>query len=561
MDMHSPAASPCSTVGELDFTYDNKSIEDIYKRWDNMVSKDEEVIFEKFVRDLATACPETEAEMNRAMSKLARRHAVPKDKVEVLVLGGTWSNYPSAYQEAFVRDLFYAANTFRTRNVAELPEKKSLAEEQAINETARCKVIGLTLETRPDVIDSAELRKLRRYGCTRVQIGLQHLDDGILLHINRGHDAAASREAIQLLKDNCFKIDAHLMPNLPGSSPELDEDMFQKVFLGEDYQVDQVKIYPCDVTPWTAIEKWFKEGTYKPYSEEKLREVILEAKCAVPPWVRLNRVIRDIPNKYIEQGPSENLRETVLNDMAKRGLRCKCIRCREAGDLGGRCQPGGGMRDGVAARRRANTLIKEAEVVIRRYKASDGVEYFVSFETPDRLTLFGFVRLRVTARRTTPADVFPELENAGLIRELHVYGQLIPTDEKEASHAQNAGLGKQLMAEAERIAFEDHTCATTAVIAGVGSRKYYEKLGYTLDTGDGLFMMKALTPQTLLPRMLRLAHRKQTHVPSTGYFGEPKFGFEEMTTFIAGLAWVVFSGTCIWWLLTFEFKGGLDVAD
>eukprot|EP00754_Rhynchopus_humris_P050687 Rhum_TRINITY_DN9103_c0_g3::Rhum_TRINITY_DN9103_c0_g3_i1::g.31580::m.31580 len=288
------------------------------------------------------------------------------DKVEVLVLGGTWSNYPARYQEDFVRDLFYAANVFGTATRSDgLRERRSLEEEQALNEAAACKVIGVTLETRPDALDEAEVLRMRRLGCTRVQIGVQHTDDGVLRKINRGHDAASSVEAIRLLKDYCFKIDAHLMPNLPGAHPDLDEAMLLEVFESEDYQVDQVKIYPCDTTPYTTILEWYDDGTYVPYSEEELRRVLVAAKSRVPPWLRLNRVIRDIPGKYIEAGPKENLRETVLRDMREQGLLCKCIRCREVGDMGGRRQ-GAGNRDGVAARRRA-----EEEEATRRAAVCD----------------------------------------------------------------------------------------------------------------------------------------------------------------------------------------------
>ena len=199
----------------------------------------------------------------------------PVDKIELLVLGGTWESYPREYQEGFVRDLFYAANTIFERNKR---PRWSLEEEQLVNETAECKIIGVTLETRPDTINRKEIARLRRFGCTRVQLGVQHTDDGVLDYINRRCTTTKTIHAIKLLKDACFKIDIHLMPNLPGSSPEMDEAMFNRVLYDSDLQVDQWKIYPCEVTPWTVIKKWYDEGKFKPYPDDVLIDVVCRAK-------------------------------------------------------------------------------------------------------------------------------------------------------------------------------------------------------------------------------------------------------------------------------------------
>jgi len=233
----------------------------------------------------------------------------PVDKIELLVLGGTWTSYPHAYQQGFARDLFFAANTFYDR-----PKDKraplSLSEEKALNEVAKVKIIGLTLETRPDCIDAAELRRMRSYGCTRVQVGLQHTDDGVLGKINRGCTRADAVRAVKLLKDSCFKLDMHLMPNLPGATQDLDRHMFQEVLYDPGLSVDQWKIYPCEITPWTVIKQWFEAGTYVPYSEEQLADLLLEVLPAIPPWVRVNRVVRDIPSQYILAGMDRpNLRQ------------------------------------------------------------------------------------------------------------------------------------------------------------------------------------------------------------------------------------------------------------
>ncbi len=436
----------------------------------------------------------------------------PVDKVELLVLGGTWASYPHAYQEAFVRDLFYAANTFFERGAAKRP-RLSLAEEQAANEGAVCKIIGLTLETRPDTITADELRRLRRYGCTRVQLGLQHTSDAVLKKVNRGCTNAHSMEALRLLKDTCYKVDVHLMPNLPGASLEADETMFQDMLHHPGLQADQWKIYPCEVTPWTVIKQWFDAGTFVPYPDEELFELILRIKAQVHPWIRLNRVVRDIPSQYILGGvDAPNMRQTLGEHLAARRMACACIRCREVGG------------DSSAA--------ASAVLVRRDYAASGGREIFLSYETPDEKTIFGFVRLRLCAN--PGASVFACLRGAALIRELHVYGQLVPTAPAsatgkgsssagggssaagssigDADASQHTGFGRALMAHAETLAAADG-CTQVAVIAGIGARNYYRKLGYEVEP-EGGFMLKAL-PQgvRLRARAAAAARAARAHAP------------------------------------------------
>lgn len=400
----------------------------------------------------------------------------PVDKIELLVLGGTWASYPVEYQETFIRDLFYAANTFFER---EKRERHSLDDEKLENETAAVKIIGITLETRPDCITPEELRRFRRYGCTRVQLGIQHTDDAILKKINRGHTLAEAVQALKLLRDCCYKTDIHLMPNLPGSDPEKDRAMFDYVLHSPDLQADQWKIYPCEITPWTVIKKWYDEGSYVPYSDDKLIELLMDVKMEVHPWIRLNRVIRDIPSQYILGGMDEpNLRQVICNKMIKRGTPCKCIRCREV--------------------KTDDAAIASAECVVREYEANEGDEYFISFETPDRSKICGFARLRLS--QTPGGGVFPELEGAALIRELHVYGQLVAAISKktkasaskdaEGSHAQHTGFGTQLMMKAEEIA-RAHGYKKMAVIAGVGVRNFYRRLGFEVE-GEGELMIKHL---------------------------------------------------------------------
>eukprot|EP00466_Bigelowiella_natans_P012601 jgi/Bigna1/85812/estExt_fgenesh1_pg.C_60181 len=402
------------------------------------------------------------------------------DKIEILVLGGTWSEYPQEYQETFLRDIFYAANTFYDKTPRRSP--KSLREEQKINESTSCRIIGLTLETRPDSIDAGEVQRMRLYGCTRVQIGIQHTDDRILKVINRGCTNADAIRATRLLKDAGFKIDFHLMPDLPTSTPEIDLKMFNYVLHSQDLQADQWKIYPCQVTPWTVIEKWAKEGKHVPYSNEVLADLLLKVKRQVHPWIRLNRVIRDIPNQYILAGnPVTNLRQIILERMRRMGIQCHCIRCREVRDKKG------SYTDHV--------------LVQREYKSSGAREIFISFESNDKRTIYGFCRLRLSKLAGVECKI-PEIQGAALVRELHVYGKMRPVGDRrrgqlqkgvgrngnddDKEKAQHIGFGSRLMLRAEQISVKAGY-RKIAVIAGIGTRQYYAKLGYKL---EGTYMVK-----------------------------------------------------------------------
>ncbi|EPY19999.1 histone acethyltransferase-like protein [Strigomonas culicis] len=411
----------------------------------------------------------------RVLSLVAIGH--PADKVELLVLGGTWESYPTTYRETFIRDLFYAANTIFD-DVA-LPRRPplTLVQEQLLNESAKCKIIGVTLETRPDTVSLRTLVDLRRYGCTRVQLGIQHTDDAILDYINRQTTREDAMRAIKLLKDSAFKVDIHLMPDLPGATPEADRRMFDDV-LGSPYlQADQWKIYPCQTTPFSVIEQWYKEGKYRSYGMEALIDVLLYAKVRVHPWIRLNRVIRDIPVDYILGGVDvANLRQLLANKLKQRGERCQCIRCRE-----------------VKGSKEAAAQLRDAVLSERTYEGSEGTEIFLSVESADNLIIYGFLRLRLHIRNwETP---FSELRSCALIRELHVYGNLIATyDEKEQTHkVQHSGIGGRLLHRAEAIA-KDGGYAQIAVISGVGARGYYRRKGYRLTCAQrGAFLIKTLS--------------------------------------------------------------------
>ncbi|XP_026189871.1 elongator complex protein 3 [Cyclospora cayetanensis] len=360
-----------------------------------------------------------------------KRNGHVVDKIEVLVLGGTWSGYPQDYQEEFIRDIYFAANVFDKAEPTRSP--LTLEEEQHENETAACRIVGLTL------------------------VGLQN---------------ASTLTFCGLL----FQVDIHLMPDLPSSSPAADYQMFYYVLSSPDLQADQWKIYPCEVTPFSAIEQWYKEGKYIPYADsdgETLLSLICSVKAAVHPWIRLNRVVRDIPNQSIIGGNSvTNLRQELARELESRHLRCKCIRCREVKD--------------------AEFDLALAELCVRCYETNGGVEYFLSFETRDRKTIFGFLRMRLRSKRHIRDCPFSVLNGAALLRELHVYGRLVAHGEAKNSddmRPQHAGFGRRLIQAAEIVALAKGY-RRMAVIAGIGTREYYRGSGYHLEDS---YMVKELT--------------------------------------------------------------------
>jgi ELP3 family radical SAM enzyme/protein acetyltransferase len=415
--------------------------------------------------------------IDRAMANYINGHSV--DKIEIIVLGGTWSIYPESYREEFIRDLYFAANEFY--NTTTIQRKKdSLQKEQEINETSKCRIIGLTLETRPDYINPSEIKRLRNYGCTRVQLGIQHTDNKILEKNNRECTIEDGIRALKMLKDSCYKIDAHVMPDLPGSTPLDDFYMMLQMLENPNLQFDQWKIYPCEITPYTKIKEWYEQGIYKPYTDidnKLLIYVIMLIKNRVHPWIRLNRVIRDIPNTYIIAGNKKtHLRQEIHKEMKNIGLTCECIRCREIKNNTDKYNP------------------KDAVLFCRKYEASDGDEYFLSFETNDKKIIYGFLRLRLTKnagyikKRKINKLVFPELKNSALIRELHVYGKITKVGHKKNDSSQHFGFGTRLIKAAEKIAY-DHNYKKVSIISGVGVKEYYKKFGYQKEE---TFMTKKL---------------------------------------------------------------------
>lgn len=411
---------------------------------------------------------------DRAMSLTVQGH--PIDKIEIIILGGTWDHYPYQYREEFIRDTYYSANVF---SEASKRERLSLEEEIKINETAINRIIGLTIETRPDCITKRQIKNYRRMNITRVQLGIQHIDDDILEEINRDCSYNEIIDSINLLKLNGYKVDGHLMPDLPGSSFELDMEMFKKIFSVLDVieinrnhkkyileypeiQLDQLKIYPCTTVDFTKIKEWYDEGIYKPYSEdeEKLIEVIKYIKTNIFPWIRLNRIIRDIPNINILGGNKNvNLRQVVINRMKNEGLVCNCIRCREI--------------------KGKESNLEDGEIFIDEYNDINATEYFINYSSSCRKELYGFIRLRIN-HSDKDLIINKEFINYGFVRELHVYGHLIKHNKKSTDNSiQHKGVGKLLLEKAEEICIINNIF-DIAIISGVGVRGYYEKRGYHL---------------------------------------------------------------------------------
>lgn len=358
----------------------------------------------------------------------------PTEKIELIVMGATFTAMPLDYQTSFVLGCFNALNG-----------KKSASIEQAhqINETARHRCIGLTFETRPDYCTDEHVARMLELGATRVELGVQTVFDDVYRKVRRGHTVKDVVDATKRLKDAGLKVCYHLMPGLPGSSRERDLEMFRLVFEDPRFRPDMVKIYPCllakrEFYTNDEVHRLYKSGEWSPLTNEDAASLIAEAKKSFPPWVRVMRIQRDIPAQYIEAGVTAgNLRE-----LAQRlGPRCQCIRCREIGRV---------------------DETKEPRIVRREYRASGGTEAFISLETPR--ALFGFVRLRDGRR----------------IRELHVYGQEIELGKK--GKVQHTGIGKRLLAEAEKEAK-----GKLLVTSGVGAREYYRALGYSR---EGAYMVK-----------------------------------------------------------------------
>lgn len=379
------------------------------------------------------------------------------DKVEIIVMGGTFPARPKNYKEWFMLGIFNALNVFGRRKVK---IESDLEKAKRKNERAKARCIGITFETRPDYAKEEHIIEMLRFGGTKVELGVQSIYDDVLEKIKRGHSVKDTIKATQLLRDSAFKVGYHVMPGLPGSDFKRDLKMFKEIFENENYKPDYLKIYPTLVVEGTELYEWYKQGKYRPYTTEEVIELIAQAKRYLPEWVRVQRIQRDIPVGKAMGLDKGNIRQLVHERLKELGYECRCIRCREVGHKL--------RRLGVKV---TDDIVRKAELVVRRYKASKGVEYFISYELPDYDALIGFIRLRFPYK-----PFINVLEDCALIRELHVYGRAVPLGERDAEAFQHRGFGERLLREAEEIAKEKFD--RVAVISGVGVREYYRKFGY-----------------------------------------------------------------------------------
>ena len=455
---------------------------------------------------------------NRLRALEVTGHKIEKN--DVRIIWWTWSFYPKDYQEDFIKAIYDAFNSyedmkphiektdfahdrfasFKLKEGFKMYESKNLEEAKKRNESARCRVIGMAIETRPDWITPEEIVRLRNYGVTRVEIGYQTTDDEINDLNKRWHGNFESIGATKMLKDAGFKVVAHMMPNLMGSTPEGDIASMQECFDNQLFRPDELKIYPMVVTDMSELTDIWKEGWFEAYDDQTLIDLMCELEMIIPEYVRINRTYRDIPASEILHGSTlSNLRQLVEDKLLSQGRIMRDIRSREIKD-------------------KSNDP-KNAVLNTLKYEASDGIEYLLTYEDPEDRTIFSLLRLRIPSYIVNPdsqqlfdmttdaaksqaenrdpervllkdmTSYLPELQWAALVREIHTFWDQLSISEKWSTFGQHIGFGKRLMAEAERIVSEDHNISKVAVIAGVWVRGYYEKRGYKL---EGEYMVKEL---------------------------------------------------------------------
>uniref|UniRef100_A0A670HXN0 Elongator complex protein 3 n=1 Tax=Podarcis muralis TaxID=64176 RepID=A0A670HXN0_PODMU len=384
------------------------------------------------------------------------------DKVEFIVMGGTFMALPEEYRDYFIRNLHDALSGHTSNNVAEAVR---------YSERSLTKCIGITIETRPDYCLKRHLSDMLSYGCTRLEIGVQSVYEDVARDTNRGHTVKAVCESFHLAKDAGFKVVAHMMPDLPNMGLERDIDQFVEFFENPAFRPDGMKLYPTLVIRGTGLYELWKTGRYKSYPPSTLVDLVARILALVPPWTRVYRVQRDIPMPLVSSGVEHgNLRELALARMKDLGTECRDVRTREVGiqEIHHKVRP------------------YQVELIRRDYVANGGWETFLSYEDPEQDILIGLLRLRKCSEETFRAEL---KGGVSIVRELHVYGSVVPVSSRDPLKFQHQGFGMLLMEEAERIAKEEHGSWKIAVISGVGTRDYYRKIGYEL---DGPYMVKRL---------------------------------------------------------------------
>uniref|UniRef100_A0AAA9TZV9 Elongator complex protein 3 n=1 Tax=Bos taurus TaxID=9913 RepID=A0AAA9TZV9_BOVIN len=375
------------------------------------------------------------------------------DKVEFIVMGGTFMALPEEYRDYFIRNLHDALSGHTSNNIYEAVK---------YSERSLTKCIGITIETRPDYCMKRHLSDMLTYGCTRLEIGVQSVYEDVARDTNRGHTVKAVCESFHLAKDSGFKVVAHMMPDLPNVGLERDIEQFTEFFENPAFRPDGLKLYPTLVIRGTGLYELWKSGRYKSYSPSDLIELVARILALVPPWTRVYRVQRDIPMPLVSSGVEHgNLRELAFARMKDLGIQCRDVRTREVGiqEIHHKVRP------------------YQVELVRRDYVANGGWETFLSYEDPDQDILIGLLRLRKCSEETFRFEL---VGGVSIVRELHVYGSVVPVSSRDPTKFQHQGFGMLLMEEAERIAREEHGSGKIAVISGVGTRNYYRKIGYRL---------------------------------------------------------------------------------
>jgi elongator complex protein 3 len=376
----------------------------------------------------------------------------PTDKIEIIILGGTFLSYPLDYQHKFIKGIYDALNGSIS---------KSLEEAKKINETAEHRCVALCIETRPDFASKEDIERALDFGCTRMEIGVQILDDEIYKHINRAHTVQDVINATNNLRNAGFKIGYHIMPGLPGATPEKDLELFKLLWTDPNYKPDQLKIYPTQVMQNTGLAQDFKLGKFTPYTLDQIQELLVKMFTIIPEYCRTMRVMRQFSPEHLVAGTTRiSLRKDIDEDLRERNVKLNEIRYREIGhnqNLG-------------------KEIDQNIEIKTLEYEASNGKEFFIQAVNKDNI-LFGLVRLRISNNLESP--MIAELKDCAIIRELHVYGQSLKLNEKSKTAGQHKGLGKKLMKIAEDIAKKEGI-PKIAVISGIGVREYYKHIGYEL---------------------------------------------------------------------------------
>ena len=393
----------------------------------------------------ARSCDYSAYKQTKIRVKTLKSMGHPVDKIELIIMGGTFLAYPEDFKKKFIKDCYDALNGKKS---------KTLGEAKKLNQKAKYRCVALCIETRPDYCSDKHVKEILEYGATRVELGVQAIDDKIYELVNRGHKVADVIEATKRLKKAGFKIGYHLMPGIPGSNNKKDLEMYKEVFSNSKFKPDQVKIYPCQVLKGAGLEKLYWDEEYYPYSKEQVAELVIEMLKVTPRYCRVMRIMREIPPSYLVAGIKEiDMRKDIEEVVRKRKYKIKEIRFREVGFA---------LRDN----RKVN---KDLKIKKTKYLASDGIEFFLEAVNKDDL-LFGLLRLRLEKDKKSLATV----------RELHVYGPALNLGEQGKDKYQHKGLGRELLAEAEKIA-RKKGYKKMRIISGVGVREYYKKFGYKLD--------------------------------------------------------------------------------